>query len=236
MIKLFSNEEYVNAKSNDLLALKCEHCGEVFYRPKKEIKYAEKPGNEKRCRFCSQICGVRHAKETVKYACCNCGKEFYLQHRFLIDGKNHFCSQSCAATYNNRHKKFGTKVSKLEKYLAKKIEEKYSNMRILLNEKSVIGSEIDIYIPSLKLGFEINGIFHYMPIFGEETFKKIVENDRKKIEACKLLGIDLCVINVSSQKYFKEATSEIFVNEVFSKIEEKLKIMESGAIKRISME
>ena len=223
MIKLFSEEEFKDAKSTDFLPLKCQYCGNVFYRQKKEIKYAEKLKSKSRCCFCCQACGVRYAKETIVYKCDNCGKEFFLQHRFNKNkDKNHFCSKSCAATYNNRHKKHGTRTSKLEKFLAIKLIEQYPCLRFLLNDKETIGSELDFYIPSLKLAFEINGIFHYEPIYGEEKLKKTKENDEKKKEACDSLGIDLCVIDVSSQKYFKEETSKKFLNEMASKINQKL--------------
>ena len=32
MIKLFSEEEFKNAKSTDLLPLKCQYCNNTFYR------------------------------------------------------------------------------------------------------------------------------------------------------------------------------------------------------------
>ena len=35
MIKLYTEEEFNNAKSDDKLPLKCEYCGETFYVQKK---------------------------------------------------------------------------------------------------------------------------------------------------------------------------------------------------------
>lgn len=222
MIKLFSEEEFKNAKSTDLLPLKCQYCNNTFYRQKKEIKYAEKIKSTNRCCFCCQPCGVRYKKKTIIYKCDNCGKEFFLQHRFNKDNKHHFCSKSCAATYNNKHKKFGTRVSKLEKFLLIKLCEQYPNLCFLPNNKEVIGSELDLYIPDLNLAFEINGIFHYQPVYGKEKLKKIQENDKIKIEMCVNLGIDLHIIDVSSQKYFKEETSKKFLDEIILKINQKL--------------
>jgi len=48
----------------------------------------------------------------------------------------------------------------------------YPDLVIHFNKKDAINSELDIYIPSLKLAFELNGIFHYEPIFGKENFLK----------------------------------------------------------------
>ena len=224
MIKLFTEEEFDNAKSTDKLAIKCEFCGKIFYREKKEIKYAEKPGNEKRCRFCCKKCGIMSAKNTIIYNCDNCGREFYLQnHLNKTKGTHHFCSKSCSATYNNLHKIFGTRVSKLEAFLSKKLKEKYPSIKLLLNDKTAIGSELDFYFPELQIAFEINGIVHYKPIYGEHKYKKIVENDLKKIEKCRKENIDLHIIDVSSQKYFKETTSLVFLNKIIFEIEKILK-------------
>lgn len=39
MIIKYTPEEFENAKSNDLLKLQCEYCGEIFMQPKKTIAY-----------------------------------------------------------------------------------------------------------------------------------------------------------------------------------------------------
>jgi hypothetical protein len=80
------------------------------------------------------------------------------------------------------------------------------------NRKEAIGSELDIHIPSLNLAFELNGIFHYEPIYGEDKLQKIEENDISKSKACHDAKIDLCVIDTSGQKYFKPKTSEKYLN------------------------
>jgi hypothetical protein len=57
-----------------------------------------------------------------------------------------------------------------------------------------MSSEIDIFIPSLKLGIEINGILHYEPIYGEDKLNKIINNDKAKIIACYEVGVELAVL------------------------------------------
>ena len=224
MKKLFSTEDFEKAKSTDLLPLECCFCGEIFYRPKKEIKYAEKLGDGKRCRFCSVVCGNRYAKHTITYKCDCCGKEFYLpKHLNKVDGAHHFCSKSCSAKYNNRHKKYGVRTSKLEDFLSKKIKEEYTEIVFLRNNKEAVGSELDFYFPELNLAFEINGIFHYKPVYGEEKFRLILENDKKKKEDCEKEGIELFVIDVSGQKMFKESTSLVFLKKIESILDEKLR-------------
>jgi hypothetical protein len=79
--------------------------------------------------------------------------------------KRTFCNSSCAASYNNTHKATGTRVSKLEKWMAEKLDIIYPSLEIHYNRKDAINSELDIYIPALKLAIELYGIFHYEPIF-----------------------------------------------------------------------
>jgi very-short-patch-repair endonuclease len=134
--------------------------------------------------------------------------------------KNNFCSSSCAAIYNNTHKTYGTRRSKLEKYLEEKLKEKYPKLDIHFNRKDAINSELDIYIPSLKLAFELNGIYHYEPIHGPEKLASVQNNDQRKFQACLERGIELCIIDTSSIKHFKENKANKFLNiiiEIISK-------------------
>ena len=79
----------------------------------------------------------------------------------------------------------------------------YPNLEIHYNRKDAINSELDIYIPELELAFELNGIFHYEPIYGAEKLQQIQNNDDRKFQACLEKGISLCIIDTSSLKYFK---------------------------------
>jgi len=91
-----------------------------------------------------------------------------------------------------------------------------TNLEIHFNRKDAIGSELDIYIPSLRLAFELNGIFHYEPIYGQSKLDQVQNNDVSKSKLCHEAQIDLCVIDTSHQKYFKPKTSQIFLDIVVS--------------------
>jgi len=128
--------------------------------------------------------------------------------------KHNFCSRSCAAKYQNAHKTSGYRRSKLEMYLEAKLAELYLDLEILYNDRQTLGNglELDIYIPSLKLAFELNGPFHYIPAFGKEKLDKIQNNDYLKLQKCQELGINVCVIDVSKEKPFTEKRGQKFLD------------------------
>ncbi len=138
---------------------------------------------------------------------------------------NIFCNNSCAATYNNKNKKFGTRLSKYEKYLHELLPVLYPNLTFKFLKKEEINSELDIYIPLLRIGIEINGIFHYKPIYGEDKLKLIKANDDNKVLNCKLKNIDLHIIDVSSMKRFNGASSEKYTSQIKEIINNKLNII-----------
>lgn len=159
----------------------------------------------------------------IKSKCGECGNPIEILPKVLSKSKSGFCfcSQSCSAIYNNTHKTVGIRRSKLEAYIEENLNRIYPNLEIHFNRKDTINSELDIYIPSLKLAFELNGIVHYEPIFSEEKLKSIKNNDQRKFQACIERGIELCIIDTSSQKYFKEESSRKYLDIVKKLIESK---------------
>ena len=87
----------------------------------------------------------------------------------------------------------------------------YPSLEFHFNRKDAIKAELDIYIPSLKLAFELNGIFHYEPIFGPEQLTKIQNIDQRKYQACIEHNIELCLVDVSSFSYFKPSGCEKYL-------------------------
>lgn len=154
----------------------------------------------------------------IHTTCTQCTKNIKIT-RSIIDRsktKRFFCSQSCAASYNNCHKNFCVRRSKLEQYIETKLLSDMSDVNVIFNDKTAINYELDIFVPSLKLAFELNGPVHYKPIFGEETFQRTLNNDRIKRERCKDKNIQLIIIDTSKHSFVKDVTCEPFYQYVKS--------------------
>lgn len=149
--------------------------------------------------------------------CIFCHKKYTAKFR-----KDKFCSRSCAGKYNNSNKKHGYRRSKLEILVEQKLLDRYTDLEFHFNRKDAIKSELDVYIPSLKLAFELNGVFHYEPIYSEEQLKTIQNNDDRKFQACIERGIELCIIDTSKQKRFNELTSKQYIDIIFNIIDRRL--------------
>lgn len=199
VIVLTPDIEIEAMSSRELVSLKCEHCGHTFKRVK-HLYQAALTHKHKKLRFCSKPCFALASVTRKPVICTHCQINFEKRECDMKKSKNHFCSQSCAATFNNLNKSHGTRRSKLEKWLEKQLRKNLKGLSIDFNKKSTIGSELDIYFPTLKIAFEVNGIFHYRPIHGETKFQKIKENDKKKLSACTERGIMLHTID--AQKNF----------------------------------
>lgn len=205
--------------------LNCCFCQEKYKLSKMRYytcRYKFKKLNQKY--YCSKKCRYLSLgkEEPVNVICLNCNKEFKKLVKELKKHPNSFCSRSCAATYNNKNKTYGTKRSKLEVYLEKQLKDKYSDLEIHFNRKDAINSELDIYIPSMQLAFELNGIFHYEPIYGDKKLNQIQNNDNRKFQACLEKGIEMCIIDTSSLSYFKPANAKKFLDIVCCLIDNKM--------------
>lgn len=224
MKKLFTDLEFTNAKSEDLLSCSCGYCEKTFLRTKHQIQFNLCPSKSYKNIFCSKECESKRRIKKINVICVNCGKTFTKFPNQIKKSKsgNNFCSSSCAATYNNTHKTKGYRRSKLEIYLEKELKSLYPELKMGFNKTDVINSELDIYIPSLKLAFELNGVFHYEPIYGQDKLVRVQNNDDRKFQACLEQEIELCIIDTSHQKHFKERSSKEFLNIIVTIINKKL--------------
>lgn len=222
MKPLYTKEEFENAKSMVKLPCECYQCGNTFYKIKKEISSFINNNPLPKIKYCSINCMNNSRKNKIIVKCNNCNNEFSKLPNKIKKSTNHFCSNSCAATYNNKNKTKGNRRSKLEIYLEEQLTQIYPNLHIDFNKKSAIGSELDIYIPSLNLAFELNGIFHYEPIYGVNKLNQIQSNDKSKSLACHEAKIDLCIIDTSLQINFKISSSQKYLDIITNIINERL--------------
>jgi hypothetical protein len=204
MKPLFDPSTIKELPAKKKLPFECEKCSITFYVERKRFQDALKshPGRHK---FCSKTCQTQAQVTVLSMSCTHCGEVTQRrssQHKHSKSG-NVFCSSSCAAKYNNAHKTMGCRRSKLEQWLEQALTTHYPNLQFVFNGKETINSELDIYIPSLQLAVELNGIFHYEPIYGPEKLASIQNNDGRKFQACCEAGISLAIIDVSSMKHFK---------------------------------
>ena len=76
------------------------------------------------------------------------------------------------------------------------------------------GLEIDVYIPSLKIGFEYQGAQHFQPIKfwgGKEALEQLRERDAKKANQCNKLGIRLITVD------YTESLTEDYIRSLLPK-------------------
>lgn len=221
MLPQFTSEEFDKAKTNDKLPCKCIICKNIFLKTKRDIRaiYNKNPNTHYGSgKYCSQKCyGIDKTKKQL-VSCDNCQKSFVSIPSQIKKSKLHFCSQHCFGYYNTTHKSHGTRRSKLETWIEEQLSILYPDLEIHYNQKTVINSELDIYIPSLSLAFELNGIFHYEPIFGETKLNQVQENDNNKSQNCTKNNISLCIINVTSQGKFNPKTGRQFLEIITNTI------------------
>lgn len=174
-------------------------------------------------KYCSNECKNKSFLKRIEVYCVNCNKTVSRKECDFKrnKSKNFFCNSSCAASYNNKNKKFGTRRSKLEVWIEKELKNEYK-FEIIFNGKENINSELDIYIPSLKLAFELNGIFHYEPIYGGNKLKSVKNNDERKFQACLEKDIELCIIDTSSAKIFKPERDRKYLDIIRNIINKKV--------------
>ena len=220
----YSIEEFNNAKSLAKLTLRCYTCDNEFNLTKHKIRMVLNANHHRTGMYCSKICQSNSQIKKQSVNCKNCGIEFKKVLSEIKKHPNHFCSRSCSATFNNKNKTHGTRRSKLEVYLEEQLTQLFPDLHISFNQKEAIGSELDIYIPSLNLAIELNGIFHYEPIYGIDKLQQIQENDQSKSKACHDAKIDLCIIDTSGHKYVKPSTSKKYLDIIINIIKERITI------------
>jgi len=170
----------------------CQNCGKQT--AKSNGRYNETVKNGWNF-FCSIKCRYAYQEKGKEFSCAWCSETILKTPAEIRKTKtNIFCSKSCAARYNNRHKQTGTRRSKLECYLEQQLKLNLPKLNFLCNSKIPSGAELDFYFPELELAIEINGFLHFQPIYGFDKLKRIQEIDKEKVDKCCRAGVELYVI------------------------------------------
>jgi len=219
MIKITKNE-FDKLSFTDNVLMECDFCKKEYYLTKNLARHVYY--RNKKYTICSKECHKQYEfyLNRTSCTCLNCNIQFYKMNKEIKKHENSFCSQSCSTTYNNKNKKFGCRRSKIEKWIEDQLTILFPNLEIYYNQKSAIGSELDIYIPSLNLAFELNGIFHYEPIFGVDKLLKTQNNDNNKFQKCYENSINLCIIDISKLSYFKPKNAQKYLDIIVNIIKE----------------
>ena len=150
ILALYTEDDLVEAKYNDLLSIQCKYCSKPFLRTKAYIVQCCSPSKEKRRRtgYCSRRCAASASSPLIKINCVQCNKETLIRPSQYSRSKsgNHFCSRECAGLWNSTHKKHGTRSSKLEQWLAQRLVALYPKLDFHFNKKTLsIVNWISIY-------------------------------------------------------------------------------------------
>lgn len=203
-----------------LIGNTCSNCEVTFYVQKCKFDLAKKRnGIGPKC--CSKKCTDEYKSKKIRLKCSYCDVDIVKKPRDIKRNKNFFCQQSCAAKFRNKNRVSVYKRSKLEKWIEEELNIRY-DFEIKFNTKVEIGRELDIYVPHIKLAFEINGIFHYQPIFGVDRLNKIIENDNKKYFLCSENKIKLCILNISDSKRFNKSKDIKYLNYIIDVIDNEI--------------
>lgn len=92
-MKVYTKNEFDNAKYKDLLNIKCDNCSSIFTRSKHNILRRQWAGIK--AAYCSKNCQTSGATYISESPCITCGK----------NTKSKFCNHSCSAKHTNANRR-----------------------------------------------------------------------------------------------------------------------------------
>jgi hypothetical protein len=140
------------------------------------------------------------------YICARCTRD--VPRKKEVEPETVYCSPGCRKGAEKDKRPRKTTRSKIELYIESRFHEDNPKLKVLFNSKTAIGLELDLYFPEHNVAVELNGVFHYQPIFGGRSLYRTQRNDSRKRERCKRKGIYLFVIDISQIKRFTDEVNE----------------------------
>ncbi len=217
------------------ITLTCSVCGKEFVRTNTLYKNTNTKLNK--LPVCSRKCvaikrqqiwaqNPTYSAKHIEINCRHCSKKIIRlekDHRSsqLKRGCLPFCSKSCVGKYMSKFR-IPYFRSKLEIWIEEKLTEQFPTLVIKYNDRLTIDGELDIYIPSLELAFEINGICHYQPIYGQKVFAYRQIKDKEKIKECTTKRIELYTIDCRNSKFSDKIKSQSYLDFITQKIRERM--------------
>lgn len=190
------NKKISKTKFPKINILTCKFCSNSFIHKRNNAFY------------CSEIC-KKNNRTKYEHICIGCNVLFK-----NTEKQSKYCSNSCRSINlklsNYAHKSGGRSRSKIELFIEENLLKDFPDINFLFNDKRAIGSELDVYIPELKIAIEINGIVHYEPIYGQEKLTKVQNRDKQKMINCYNLGIELIVIPLGKKGLTNKQIQEIY--------------------------
>lgn len=234
-------------KTAQRINLTCPVCGINFHKTPSDLC---KSGNS----FCSRACyhknrslvakrksetkrtdvktlKIKNLELPQEFPCGNCGKKLFRTRCAIAKSKSglFFCSKSCRMVHFNLNAKrtYPKRKSYAETFLASIIRESFPLLTVRENDRTVLDSrlELDIWMPEKRLAIELNGPFHYFPIFGQDRLDRVQKRDESRLIELRQKNIGFMTLDISMLQTKKK--TEAFLTEIF---ETKIRpILETGA-------
>ena len=133
----YNEETFKKTKSRDLLEITCIVCKENFELTKHQLQTNWRRSTNK-ILFCSKTCNATFKTiEKVTTNCNHCDKEFLKDQKDFKRSENHFCSKSCAVSFNNKNRTEESR-NKQKETLKKTLENKPKNFKKTIKKYSLI--------------------------------------------------------------------------------------------------